>query len=36
MAGDRSVFWSGEAMFQVDLIKEYLRMSWSENEVEAF
>lgn len=36
MAGDRSVFWSGEAMFQVDLIKEYLRMSWSESEVEAF
>ena len=36
MAGDRSVFWSGEAKLQVDLIKEFLRKSWSEREVSAF
>lgn len=36
MAGDRSVFWSGEAKLQVDLIKEFLRKAWSEREVSAF
>ncbi len=36
MAGDRIVYWSGEAKLQVDLIKEYLRGSWSEREVESF
>ncbi|MBS1941494.1 MAG: type II toxin-antitoxin system RelE/ParE family toxin [Bacteroidetes bacterium] len=36
MAGDRNVYWSGEAKLRVDQIKEFLRKSWSEREVSAF
>jgi plasmid stabilization system protein ParE len=36
MAADRLVFWSTEAKDQVDAIKEYVRVHWSEREVQAF
>jgi len=36
MAVDRTVVWSNEAMDQVDRIKDFIRLQWSEREVGVF
>lgn len=33
---ERPVFWSDEALDQVDLIKEYIRVHWREKEMKTF